>query len=319
MKHTLKKLLLLFLFIYMGDASAQKAGVLVMAHGGSEEWNEYVRKAAEPLGNQYEVEFAWGMANPVTLQKGVQSLEQKGVSEIIAVPLFISSYSPIIRQTEYLFGQRDSLADRPMPLMHHSEHYVKMFDVEVDSSQFRHGMLFPTELPQISKKANIEMTEALDSHDVVAEILRERILAMSENLSDETVLIVAHGPNSESDNEMWIQTIEELIQKIQTNQEEQTGETFRQVFGTTIRDDAPEPIFNQAKANLRMLVRQADMSGDVIVVPLFLSSGGREHAVAERLEGLNFKWTGETLLPHDSLSDFLINSVERAKENGVGM
>ena len=315
MKNALKKLVFTFLLIQLGAVAAQETGVLIMAHGGSEEWNEYVKEAAESLHDQYEIEFAWGMANAVTLQQGVKALENKGVSEIIAVPLFISSYSPIIRQTEYLFGKRDSLADRPMPLMHHADHYAKMFDVEVDSSKFRHGMYFPSELPQISKKATIEMTHALDSHDVAAEILRDRILAMSEDPSNETVLLVAHGPNSEADNEMWVHNIENLIQKIQANQQTQTGEAFKQVFGTTVRDDAHEPVFNQAKANLRMLVRQADMSGDVIVVPLFLSSGGREHAVAERLEGLNFKWSGETLLPHDLLSEFLMNSVEAAEEN----
>lgn len=313
MKKIFKKLFLVCLLISMGDAFAQKTGVLVMAHGGGEEWNEYVRQAAVPLQNQYEVEFAWGMANPVTLQQGVQSLEEKGVSEIIAVPLFISSYSPIIRQTEYLFGKRDSLADEPMPLMHHSEHYANMFDVEIDSSKFRYGMYFPSELPRVSKQTNIEMTDALDSHDIVAEILRERILALSEDPSDETVVIAAHGPNSEEDNSRWVQTMEELIQKIQANQEEHTGESFKQVFGTTVRDDASETVHDQAKAQLRTLVRQSSMNGDVIVVPLFLSSGGREQAVAERLEGLNFKWSGETLLPHDLLTDFLMNSVEDAE------
>lgn len=315
MKHILKKLILICLFIYAGDVFAQKTGVLVMAHGGSEEWNDYVKEAAEPLSGQYEVEFAWGMANPVTLQQGVHALEKKGVSEIIAVPLFISSYSPIIRQTEYLFGMRDTMADRPMPLMHHSEHYAKMFNVEIDSSKFRHGMYFPDELPRLSKKADIVMTEALDSHDVVAEILRERILALSEDPSNETVIIAAHGPNSEDDNAMWVQTMEKLIQKIQSNQGQNSGEKFKQMFGVTVRDDASETVHDQAKAQLRTLVRQSGMNGDVIVVPLFLSSGGREHAVAERLEGLDFKWSGETLLPHPKLTDFLMNSAQNADEN----
>ncbi|WP_234568174.1 sirohydrochlorin chelatase [Rhodohalobacter sp. 614A] len=318
MKNTLKKLILICLFIYVGDALAQKTGVLVMAHGGGEEWNNYVKEAAMPLSDHYEVEFAWGMANPVTLQQGVNSLEKKGVSEIIAIPLFISSYSPIIRQTEYLFGMRDSMVDRPMPVMHHADHYIKMFNVEVDSSKFRHGMYFPDELPRISKEADITMTEALDSHDVVAEILGERIHAMSENPSTETVIIAAHGPNSEEDNAMWVETMEELIQKIQTNEEKDGGEKFKQMFGVTVRDDASETVHDQAKAQLRTLVRQSGMNGDVIVVPLFLSSGGREQAVAERLEGLDFKWSGETLLPHSKLTDFLMNSAEKADETKNG-
>lgn len=314
MKHIVKKLFIVCVLISMGDAFAQKKGVLIMAHGGSEEWNEYVKEAARPLAETYIVEFAWGMANPVTLQQGVNALEEKGVTDIVAVPLFISSYSPIIRQTEYLFGKRDSLADRPMPLMHHSEHYVKMFDVEVDSSQFMHGMLFPTELPQLSKKSKIEITEALDANSVVAEILRQRMMALSENSANETVVMVAHGPNSEDDNAKWVQTMENLIQKIQQQQKEAGEEPFKQIFGTTVRDDASEAIFNMAKENLRTLVRQSALNGDVIVVPLFLSSGGREQAVAERLEGLDFKWSGETLLPHPLLTEFLKSSVEQAKQ-----
>ena len=307
---SLFSLLLLLCFTQL-QVNAQDTGVLIMAHGGSEEWNQNVVQAAEPLEDDYPVEFAWGMANYVTLQKGIQKLEQKGVSEIIAVPLFISSHSPIIRQTEYLFGMRDSLADRPMPLMHHTEEYVEMTGAEVDSSDYMHGMLMPPNLQPLDIDADITMTSALDDHKVVAKILHDRIAALSENPSDETVVIAAHGPNRSSDNKKWIENMESLSTKIQDIQQ-QKGEGYKQIFALTVRDDAPDATANQAKQQFRALVRQSSQFGDVIVVPLFLSSGGREDAVAERLSGLDFKWSGKTLLPDPKISEFLMNSVEKA-------
>lgn len=296
-------------------AQAQSTGVLIMAHGGSEKWNQHVKDAADPLKEKYPVEFAWGMANYVTLQESINRLEKQGVSEIIAVPLFISSYSPIIRQNEYLFGMRDSLADGAMPLMHHTEEYVGMTGAEVDSSDYIHGMLMPPNLPQLNINAKVTMTSALDDHDVVAEILHDRIAALSNNPANETVLLVAHGPSREDDNAKWIKNMESLSRKIQ-NMQKSKAEGFKQIFALTVRDDAQERIFNQARQQLRALVRQSNHFGEVIVIPLFLSSGGREQAVAERLEGLEFKWSGKTLLPDEKISNFLVKSVEEAlKEN----
>jgi cobalamin biosynthesis Co2+ chelatase CbiK len=290
---------------------AQDTGVLIMAHGSSEEWNQNVKQAAEPLEEKYAVEFAWGMANYVTLQKGIRRLEEQGAEHIVAIPLFISSYSPIIRQTEYLFGKRDSLADHPMPLMHHTEEYVEMTGAEVDSSDYMRDMLMPPNLQQLDINADITMTSALDDHEVVAEILNDRIKALSNNPSDETVILAAHGPNQESDNKKWIDNMESLSRKIQKMQKKK-GNGYKQIFALTVRDDAPDDIFNQAKQNMRAMVRQANQFGDVIVVPLFLSSGGREDAIAERLSGLDFEWSGKTLLPDPKISEFLINSVEKA-------
>lgn len=315
----IKKITLIALTFIFGILSvqAQDTGVLIMAHGGSEEWNRQVKEAAKPLEDRYNVDFAWGMANAVTLQKAINRLQKEGASKIVAIPLFISSYSPIIRQTEYLFGMRDSLADRPMPLMHHTEEYVEMTGAEVDSSDYMHGMLMPPNLQPLDIKAEITMTKPLDDHEIVARILNDRIAALSKNPADETVILAAHGPSRESDNKKWIENMESLSQKVQNIQQTQ-GQGFKQIFSLTVRDDARDIIFNQAKEHFRALVRQSNQFGEVIVVPLFLSSGGREQAVAERLEGLQFKWSGETLLPHPLLTDFLESSVKDAINAELG-
>lgn len=307
--------LTLLLFFQISAVSSQDTGVLVLAHGGSEEWNEAVIEASEPLKKDHEVEVAFGMANYVTMHNGIKKLEEQDVSRIAVVQLFISSYSPIIRQNRYLLGKRDSLPERPMPLMHHIDEYKEMHGIEDessdDSSKGRHRFYMPENLQPIPTEAEIALASPLDDHPVVAKILQKRIQYLSSNPTNETVLLVAHGPNAEDDNKKWIETMESLSQKIQSLQKEQ-GSPYKQIFATTVRDDASDEIFNQAKANLRALVRQSSQFGDVIVVPLFLSSGGREQAVADRLEGLDFKWSGKTLLPDSLITDFLRQSVNEA-------
>ncbi len=318
MKNITRYLLLIpFVLLWVSSSGfAQDTGVLILAHGGSEEWNDAVIEAAEPLKEKYKVEVAFGMANYVSMYHGIKALEKQKVSTIAVVPLFISSHSLIIRQTEYLLGKRDTLDERPMPLMHHADEYKKMMGIEDNSGHSSHSsgghhFYTPENLQPLPVKADVAIGPALDDHPVVADILSRRIQELSSNPANETVLLVAHGPNEESDNRGWVRTMESLSKKIQTLQEEK-GDPYKQIFSLTVRDDAPEPIFEQAKAHLRTLVRQAGQNGEVIVVPLFLSSGGREHAVAERLEGLDFAWNGRTLLPDSTITEFLWQSAEQA-------
>src|SRR5690625_2899839 len=298
---------ILLLFINVTAVSSQDTGVLVLAHGGSEEWNNAVVEAAKPLEKEHKVEVAFGMANYVSMHHGIKALEEQDVSRIAVVQLFISSYSPIIRQNRYLLGKRNELPERPMPLMHHIGEYKEMMGIEEDSaghSSGGHHFYMPENLQPIPVEADIALAPPLDDHPVVAEILNKRIRELSTDPASETVLLVAHGPNSEEDNTKWIDTMESLSQKIQSAQKEE-GTPYKQIFAATVRDDASDAIFNQARANLRALVRQAGQFGEVIVVPLYLSSGGREQAVAERLGGLDYKWSGKTLVP-DPLFNYFV-------------
>ncbi len=319
------------LFILLGlshtEINAQsKIGVLILAHGGNENWNQTVNKTIEPLKKDYEVEVAFGMADPKTMQDGINKLENKGVNKIIAVPLFISSFSPIIRQNEYLFGLREKLADKPM-LMDHSQMNHGMMDHSNSSTEKSNSdsksenhmndshnsmghMNMQTELHPLSSKSKIIMTQALDDNPLVVAIISDRIKELSKTPKDETLILVAHGPDDENDNINWVKTIENISDKLR----EQFGSKnqFRNIFCVTVRDDAPKEIYKLAKENLRSLVRQASKDSKVIVVPLLLSEGGIERGIVKRLEGLDYTWSGKTLLPDNKITEFIKQSVENA-------
>ncbi|MBO6523940.1 MAG: hypothetical protein JJ971_08950 [Balneolaceae bacterium] len=275
-------------------------GVLLLAHGSMDKnWNNSIEEVAAPLKEDYHLEVAWGMANALNMQPAIDKLEEKGVKTIVAVQLFVSSYSPIIRQNEYLLGIRDSLADAPMPMMIH------------DMKNHRMTVTMPENLQPLNFNADIILTNPLDDHELVAEILLDRIEKLSIDPSKETVLLVAHGPNRESDNDMWIKTSNSLANQINRLQVT-NGESFKDIISLTVRDDADEATHEKARQEFRKAVIKADQNGDALVIPLLLSQGGVEKKYLSRLEGLNFKWSGETLLPHYNISRFIQLSVEKA-------
>jgi len=288
---------------------SDKVGVLILAHGGKHStWDEAVNNATEALKENYVVEVAFGMANPTTMQAGIDKLESQGVTKIVVVPLFISSFSPIIRQNEYLLGFRNTLADPPM-MMYHGGGYddqPKESDHSMKSSTHK-----KMELKPLTYKSEIILTKPLDDNAFVASIIFDRINELSSSPENETVLIVAHGPSNEADNKNWVKTSDNIAEQIRIMQSKK-GNKFKQIFSLTVRDDADEAIYEQAKEQFRSLVYQSGKDGNVIVIPLLLSQGGVEERYVKRLEGLDYKWSGKTLLPHPNITKFIQLAVQNA-------
>ena len=77
----------------------------------------------------------------------------------------------------------------------------------------------------------------------------------------------------------------------------------------TVRDDAPEPIRSQARAELRALVEDATTAGlQVLVIPHLLSFGGIEEGIRKRLEGLQYRMAPQALLPDDRVLLWVLQS-----------
>ena len=102
-------------------------GILLLAHGGSAEWNDRVTDLAAKINAIRPTEVAFGMATRATIQSAVDKLVARGVTDIVAVPLFVSSWSTVITSTEYLLGLR---AEAPAALAD----YAKMNHAPTDTS-----------------------------------------------------------------------------------------------------------------------------------------------------------------------------------------
>lgn len=158
------------------DAAQDEKGILVVAHGSKMAlWNEQVRDAVRPLEGRYNVDIAFGMADPKTIQEAVNRLEKRGARSIVVVPLFISSHSPIIYNTRRLLG------------------------LDPDNPQ-----------RQIEGDTDFVMTGALDDSPLVSEIVLERARELSEEPSAEVVVLVGHGPNEPELNVLWLANMQQI-------------------------------------------------------------------------------------------------------------
>ena len=88
---------------------------------------------------------------------------------------------------------------------------------------------------------------------------------------------------------------------------------FSRIECLTVRDDASDPIRDQATAELRAVVEGAVEEGkSVLIVPLLLSYGGIETGIRRRLEGLPYRMADQALLPDERLSEWvLLQATER--------
>jgi len=336
----MKKIILFLALVFVGstvfasndpDPDIDNVGVLVLAHGGDSLWNATIENAVAPLKDDYAVQVAFGMANPTSMQKGIDQLEGQGVQNIVVIQLFVSSYSMIIRQNEYLLGFRDTLADPPMLMMHghgsghghgnggHHGMKEKPQSAHHDMKKEGHGhhMMMggnkDIDLPQLNIKAHVLLAKPLNDDPHVVNILIDRIKELSKRPEKETVILVAHGPNDKMDNMMWMNTLHNISTQVQSA----FGvDEFKKVTYLTLRDDASDHIYNAAKQHFRDVVKKANLDkGRALIVPVLMSNGGIEDRLEKRLHGLDYVWTSHTLLPDERIADFIESSVKEALEH----
>lgn len=261
-------------------ASAESTGLLLLAHGAHRHdaatgktvnvWNRNVEAVAKTLNEKIPTVVAFGMADPSTIQKAIDELEGRGVDTILAVPVFVSSHSPIIGNFRYILGLQSELAK---------------------TTQLKH-------LDRAHADAAIHFGNAMDDHPLVSEVLLERAQEISAEPARTTVILIAHGPNDEEENRRWLQdlTVHAAFIKRRGG--------FREVRYITHRNDAPPEIKDRARADLRSVVAAASKDGAAVVVPVLLSAGGIEHQIKADLHDLDFR-LAQPLLPHSNVQAWI--------------
>lgn len=259
-------------------------GTIVVAHGGSDEWNAPVLRIAQQAqtGGPVEVSFLMGdRAEDYRFQDAAASLVEQGVSRIVVVPLLASSHSGHYDQIRYLAGE----------------------SVELDDNMVHHLHMAGIRRPQVD--VPMHLTPALDASIEIATILTERALALAEDPADQALFVVGHGPNSAEDYAGWMQNLRPVADSVGRL----TG--FRDVKLGLVRDDAPEAVRAEAVRRIRDIIQlQNALTGrDVVVVPVLISKGFVTQKLRRDLEGLPVVYEGEGLLPHPELARWIARRV----------
>ena len=288
------------LLLLPGTGVAQptaKRGVLLLAHGGAAQWNERVNAVASTVDVAQPTEVAFGMASRAAIQAAIDRLTARGVTEIVAVPLFVSSHSSVITSTEYLLGLRK---EAPADLAR----FAKM-NHSTDGAAGDHAAHAAAVDPAspIAAAVPVRMTPAFNRHPVIGRIAADRARSISTAPANEAVILVAHGPVPDDDNRRWLDDMAVLAGYVRA------VAPFAVVDYLTVRDDAGPAIRDAATRDLRARVEAHKAAGRrVLIVPHLMSFGGIEQGLRKRLEGLDYTMTSQALMPDERIVQWVLES-----------
>ena len=253
--------------------SEDNLGVLIMAHGGGEEWNRNVNASVTGLRERMPLAVAFGMANPHTLQTALDELDSQGASTIAVVRLFLSGAS-FLHQTEFLFGLRPDPPARAM---------------------MGHHMVAGSDLPPLETDARVLLDMAgLAGSDQINRVVLARADAASSDPARTGVLVIAHGMGAEEENQRLLDAMEGSAHRLR-------AAGFGEVRMATLREDWAEA---RARAEQEIRATASRMSEEwdrVVVIPYRVYGFG---PYAEVLDGVDYIRT-DGLLPHRLVGDWI--------------
>ncbi|PZD92913.1 cobalamin biosynthesis protein CbiX [Paenibacillus sambharensis] len=248
-----------------------KPGVLVISHGSRDpEWvalvDEAVRAVRVPEGVPVYSSFL-EIVEGRLIQDGVDALEADGVTEMLVLPLFVSSGSTHVDDIGQSFG--------------------------FPKAAFRDGDMDPFTV----RRANVTMGLPIDDDPVIAELVWENIRPLAEEPSHETLLLVAHGSREKVLNRIWRTGMSQLAERVR-------------MLGGFARSEIAMLLPNQAGCVMGALQRKYPGEA-VVVAPLFLSRGYfTSTVIPERLQGFDYQYNGEALLPNPYLTRWMEQQIE---------
>jgi len=247
----------------------RKFGVLVISHGSREaKWVELVDEAVAaarlpdglPVYSSY-LEIVEGRL----IQDGIDHLEAEGVTDIIAVPLFVSSGSVHIDEIRYALGLEQEPA-------------------------------LPTDLERMRIRARVHWTSVMDDHPLIVDVLNDKLRPLSTDPARETLLVVGHGAREPGFYDRWRKVIESLAHKLQVKG------GYRAAEAALLAPDETQSAMN------RLISAHPDCT--VLLVPFFMSEGYFTRTVIpSRFAGYEYRYSGETLLPHPGIARWIEEQV----------
>ncbi|OKP92664.1 sirohydrochlorin chelatase [Paenibacillus sp. P32E] len=164
-----------------------KTGVLIISHGSRDQaWVSIVEEAVSHVALEEEMPVAVSFLELVEgrlIQDGIDSLEHAGVTDIIVIPLFVSSGSTHIDEIEYALGAK------PAP------------EKETDLEPF-------------AVKARVHYGYPVDDDPDIAVMIWDKLRGLSKHPERETILLVGHGSVHDGFRQRWQQGISTLAERV---------------------------------------------------------------------------------------------------------
>lgn len=262
--------------------SGAGVGILVMAHGGTPEWDRAILESVAPLAAQTPTVVALGMADHAAMASALDSLARTGVERVAVVRLFISGAS-FLDQTNYFLGLSP---EPPAPIAGHAGHGGGQGPAT--PGPIAHGLAIATH------------AEGLMGAAEVSQIVGQRAAEISSLPANESVLLIAHGMGAEHENEAVLEAMRDAADRM-------APRGFARIGVATLREDWPEQR-EREEASIRTFVeRESALGRRVLVIPYRLHGFGPYASV---LEGESYE-PGDALVPHPGVTEWIARTATR--------
>lgn len=266
----------------VGQPSGRPFGLLLLGRGDGPAWDQTLAQVRKLAAGRYPVVFAAGEADAQAVQQAVDALEALKVEKIVAVPLFVSSYSDIMDENRYLFGIRE----RPSPSV-------------VGAAP---GM----SVPRLKSRVPLVLTRALDDQPAVVAVVADRARALTRAPEKSTLVLVGAAPADRQAAADWVSAVSSLAQKARLSAGFARGQAM------ALREEQSPDERQRSEGEVRDAIRALRKDGPVAVVPLELSDDYVSSRLKRMLESMFVRYDGKTLLPDERLARWACQSAEAA-------
>lgn len=242
-------------------------GILYIAHGSKDHrWVEQIDRAVDQVKSTYPYQVGYLENVPKrSIAEAIEMLELK-VRKIIIVPLFMCSGSTHLEEIKFSLGL-------------------------IPSSRK------DTDLPIVRSRAELIWGYPMDDHPFMAQIVIDRLYALSERPDKHAILFVAHGSEHRGFKEVWQEKIASLVEQVE------------RVIAPLDVD-----IAYLSSGHLEQKARELSekMEEPILVVPLFVSPGyfTAKH-IPKHIAEIDAIYSGDVFLPHSLVVEWMKEQVEK--------
>ena len=268
------------------QAKGAKFGLLLMAHGGTEEWNEAVQNATTEISDKYPVEIAFGMADAGSIEESVRRLEGLGVEDVGVVRMFVSGESWYER-TQQILGILEGAPSK-------------------GANETPPNTFMPMGFWKIETDIKFHLSEdGLADATEMDEVIVSRIKGLMRQPEREVAIVIAHGTGSDEEDSRWVKKITQRTETAKLT----LGLRDIKVF--TLREDWFAKR-GEAESNIRTYMESVINDGlNPLVIPFRVHGFG---PYARVLEGLDYRADKLGLLPHENVNLWVANQLELLRQ-----
>ena len=256
-------------------------GVLVLAHGAGEVGDRTLAEKIEPLGQIFPMAISFGMTMMQSshIQSSIDHLVAAGAKKILVMPAMTTTENSQLRQWHYVFGLRDEAT-------------------------------YAT-IPRVKTDVEVIVAPPLEGHPLLGEVVLDYANELSEDPSNESVFLVAHGPTDNDDNEKVLVGLNILAKYILEDG------AFSEVKVISLQNDAPKPIRDANIKKLRSWTASANNEGKpVLIVTNLIFARGIQNQIREALEGYEYKFNAKAVSQHPNFAKWIEEAIRKELQGG---